>query len=427
MDLAKAENATMKEAKTEGLHKKVLDLISRPEFQKMTDGTRRAFDALKAADGYLAPAKKALAESLDESEIPRSGPQKKGEFDGHVLEITELPVRKWTQDYKEFLMGMLPNSDRQTKIQIEDMREYHTEKNVHFEIKVTGKQLATFKEQGGVENSFKLVGSISETNMVLFDSEGRIKKYKNATEIIEEFAKVRLHYYDLRKKYLVDKLTLERDLLSNRARFILLIIQKRLRVNNRKKVEVVKDLTRLKFQKFGDTRPPRSGFEYLLIMQIASLTKEKKEELERMAKEKAKELELVKRTSIQQMWVTDLDALEKGLTELYEKAEADKQKDKEKDGKKKRKDGGGSASAGGKKRRKGAAGGSGKAKDDEEEEEDEDEEQEDVDPLETSMNDISRWTAGRLLPLKTMAKSALPKTTTKLKVRMVPKKKSRHS
>merc|ERR1712232_1068718 len=118
--------------------------------------------------------------------------------------------------------------------------------------------------------------SIVETNMVLFDSEGRIKKYKNAVEIMEEFAEVRMKYYHHRKKYLIDKLTLERDLLSNRARFIGMIIAKKLHINNRKKADVVKDLTRLKFKKFGDSKTPRTGYEYLLIMQILSLTLERK-------------------------------------------------------------------------------------------------------------------------------------------------------
>merc|ERR1719181_2168059 len=140
---------------------------------------------------------------------------------------------------------------------------------------------------------------------MIFDSQGRIQKYKNTLEIMEEFAEMRLKYYGHRKKYLIDKLTLERDLLSNRARFIKMIIEKKLHINNRKKMDVVKDLTRFKFQKFGDAKPPRTGFEYLLIMQIASLTKERKEELERMAKEKAQQLELVKRTSERQMWTTD--------------------------------------------------------------------------------------------------------------------------
>merc|ERR1719450_851121 len=133
--------------------------------------------------------------------------------------------------------------------------------------------------------------------MVLFDSEGKIKKYKNAIEIMEEFATVRLKYYGHRKKYLIDKLTLERDLLSNRARFIALIVAKKLHINNRKKADIVNDLTKLKFQKFGDTKAPRTGFEYLLIMQIASLTLERRLELEKMAREKAAELKKVQATT----------------------------------------------------------------------------------------------------------------------------------
>merc|ERR1712203_267552 len=128
---------------------------------------------------------------------------------------------------------------------------------------------------------------------------------------MDEFATVRLKYYKHRKEYLIDKLTLERDLLSNRARFIRLIIEKKLHINNRKKDDVCKDLTKLKFQKFGETKPPRTGFEYLLIMQIVSLTKERKEELERM------EMEKVKKTSIERMWTDDLDRLEAAINSLY--------------------------------------------------------------------------------------------------------------
>merc|ERR1719401_2458722 len=165
----------------------------------------------------------------------------------------------------------------------------------------------------GIEKSFKLHSSINETNMFLFDSEGRIQKYKNPVEIMSEFAKVRMKYYVTRKEYLVHKLTLERDLLNNRARFIKMIIEKKLKINNRKKADVVKDLTRLKFQKFGDTKPPRTGFEYLLIMQIASLTLERRLELERMAREKAAELKKVQATTPKQMWTNDLDVLEAAI------------------------------------------------------------------------------------------------------------------
>merc|ERR1719265_2895200 len=233
------------------------------------------------------------------------------------VEIKELPVRKWTQDYKEFLHTMLPCSDVKAKLAVQDVREYHTDRHVHFSLKMNQEEVAKAKEQG-VEHVLKLWSTVNETNMVLFDPEGKIKKYKNVLDIMDDFAKVRLTYYGHRKRYLIDKLTLERDLLSNRARFIRMIIEKKLHINNRKKADVVKDLTKFKFQKFGDTAPPRSGFEYLLIMQIASLTKERYEELLRMSKEKAKELEIVKKTSIQQMWLRDLSALENCINQMYE-------------------------------------------------------------------------------------------------------------
>merc|ERR1719321_439545 len=90
----------------------------------------------------------------------------------------------------------------------------------------------------------------------------------------------------------------------------------------------------MNFMKFGEVKPPRTGFEYLLIMQIASLTTERYEELLRMAKEKAAELERVKKTSPQQMWLHDLDNLEAAINNLWaQDAEEDPKAAKGKKGK----------------------------------------------------------------------------------------------
>merc|ERR1719230_2531655 len=56
------------------------------------------------------------------------------------IEITELPLRKWTQDYKEFLQGMLPGGEGKAKTKVEDIREYHTERTVHFSVKLTDEE-----------------------------------------------------------------------------------------------------------------------------------------------------------------------------------------------------------------------------------------------------------------------------------------------
>merc|ERR1719420_2200804 len=110
---------------------------------------------------------------------------------------------------------------------------------------------------------------------------------------------------------------MEKELLANRARFIHMIITKKLHINNRKKKDIVKDLTRLKFRKFGDTKEPRTGYEYLLVMHIVSLTKERKEELEKLLKLKTEELRRLMKTSIQQMWSEDLDRLEAAVNCMF--------------------------------------------------------------------------------------------------------------
>lgn len=54
-------------------------------------------------------------------------------------------------------------------------------------------------EKKGLIEFFKLTGKVNTSNMMCFDSEGKIKKYNSPEEIIEEFYPVRLAYYQKRK------------------------------------------------------------------------------------------------------------------------------------------------------------------------------------------------------------------------------------
>lgn len=88
------------------------------------------------------------------------------------LEITELPIGKWTRDYKNFLEELAQ------KDEIEDIREYHQENRVHFILKVP-KLLDIERKEGGILKKFKLQSSLSSSNLVLFDEEGRITRFSN--------------------------------------------------------------------------------------------------------------------------------------------------------------------------------------------------------------------------------------------------------
>jgi DNA topoisomerase-2 len=54
-------------------------------------------------------------------------------------------------------------------------------------------------EEEGLDKRFKISNSITTSNMVCFDLNGKIKKYTSAEEILVDFFHKRLEFYGLRK------------------------------------------------------------------------------------------------------------------------------------------------------------------------------------------------------------------------------------
>ncbi|GAA5863655.1 hypothetical protein JCM3774_001204 [Rhodotorula dairenensis] len=269
-------------------------------------------------------------------------------LDDSTVEITELPIRTWTQNYKEMLESWVAGTEKQTAW-VKDYKEYHTDTTVHFVVTLTtaGKEAI---EKDGLEKVFKISGKVNTSNMVCFDPTGKIKKYATPEDIVSDFYDVRLDYYHRRKKHLVAELELVYDRLSNQARFILMIIKKELVLASRKKAEIVAELRKRDFRPFpkvqkahvvGDVdeadadadeeeEDPQaaaggnSDYDYLLQMALSSLTTERVDKLvaERDARERELE-ELMGRTA-QDLWRADLDAFSEQWEDLLAKDAADK-------------------------------------------------------------------------------------------------------
>jgi len=102
--------------------------------------------------------------------------------------ISELPVKKWTQDYREFLEENLPKGEKKkdgSKL-LEDFVENHTEKNVQLELSLSPEGAKLLNKPDSMRTAFKLRSSISLNNMVLFDVEGKIHIYKTAVDILKD-------------------------------------------------------------------------------------------------------------------------------------------------------------------------------------------------------------------------------------------------
>ena len=95
-------------------------------------------------------------------------------------------------------------------------------------MKFPKKELAKLKKNGDIEKVLGLCESktCGTTNIHLHNSQGIIKKYKNAEDILIEFFNLRLKYYVLRKKHMIDLLQRELTYVSAKYKFIKGIIDK---------------------------------------------------------------------------------------------------------------------------------------------------------------------------------------------------------
>ena len=257
--------------------------------------------------------------------------------DDTTLVISELPIGKWTQDYKTFLEEMMTGTDKSPSV-ISDFKENHTDTTVSFTITATKEKSDEFeKGKDGLMGKFKLSTTISTKNMTLFDVDGKIHKYKASVDILRLFFNHRLDFYVKRKDMLLSKMRKELKILENKARFVEEVCKGELVVSNRKRTELLAELTERGYDLYpkdekkeesddeeGDDESMEEsasdaelakGYEYLLGMKIWSLTFERAEELRRQRAEKSGEVETLEGTSPESIWLTDLDVIDEALDE----------------------------------------------------------------------------------------------------------------
>jgi len=250
-----------------------------------------------------------------------------------MLEITELPAGKWTQDYKEWLQKLLPNTDKKSTDEekssdlLTDMREYHTENTVHFVCTITPDKAAKI-QRAGLERALRVKSVISCDNMHLFSpGDEKITKYSDWRQIFNVFCVERRKMYEKRKAHMIKELERQLSILSNKVRFITMVIEETLIIEEKKQAELNEELRELGFT----PHPTKTGkdFDYLLSQKIWRLTEERIAALKEDAEKARIDLEDMKVQTIDSLWLRDLDDLEKALDaqdkgDLEEQAQADK-------------------------------------------------------------------------------------------------------
>ena len=240
----------------------------------------------------------------------------KGNFsiNGDKLIITELPVGEWTGNYKEYLEKLLEQeSEKKNKSSVNFLGyvDNNTDKKVYFELEFKKGYLATCKN---IEKYLRMEKNMKLSNIHLYNENGTIKKYTNIKDILQEFFDIRLKMYEKRKEFILNKLKNELDILSYKVKFILAVIDKEIKINNKTKDIIESKLEKLEYPKLSKSNEDKN-FNYLLGMNLWSLTYEKVEELKKQKDEKETEYNSLKDKPIKDIWKEELVE----LLEAYEK------------------------------------------------------------------------------------------------------------
>jgi DNA topoisomerase-2 len=252
-------------------------------------------------------------------------------IDDNKMTITELPVGQWTYNYKEFLEKMLEDvplrgkpDDKKKKVVKKEKenpflgyKDSNTDTRVHFELTFEDGYLDSVKD---IDKLYHLYKKYSITNMHLYGPEGHIKRYDSIESIMRDYYKVRLQLYQDRKLHQLSILEHQLTVISNKVRFILMVVEKKLEINNKKKTEIEEKLEKLKFPRLGKNKDDtKISYDYLLSMPIYNLTMEKIEELKEMNDEKTTEYNTLNAMKPETIWSNELDILETKYDKWYKK------------------------------------------------------------------------------------------------------------
>lgn len=207
--------------------------------------------------------------------------KKRGRSNQKAIFVEKLPIGLWTDTYNKYLDSMLERKE------ITDWDR--------------GNKRGTFYIYGLKNPSMKnlkLFKNVSMSNLTAFDYNGIPTTYKDINELLNDWCSARLIKYEERREAKISDLEKKRDAASLRYKFIEeIIIKKTLKVNNRNKKDLAKELE-------------EKGYPYdYMKMPMTKQTKQGLESLKKQMDKIQEEINYYEDTLPEDLWMNDLDEL----------------------------------------------------------------------------------------------------------------------
>lgn len=209
------------------------------------------------------------------------------DFDTFEKMLNKFAESGYIKDWKNFSHG--------------DVIQY----DIHFPKGALAKEIGRESVDTKLPNKFKLIKKMPDDLLWVLDENSKIKHFESVNELIMYFVDFRLKKYNNRKDRLVKVLTEKLKQNTDICTFIELVISGKIEIRNRKRTEIKADLK------------PYNLPDSLLSYPMSKLTKEEYDELLKENQSIKKELQYVIDTTIKDMYLNDLTALNKTLKEDF--------------------------------------------------------------------------------------------------------------
>jgi DNA topoisomerase-2 len=237
------------------------------------------------------------------------------------IRIVELPVGTWTMPYlaylDELLEGGADKEGKKVAPVLKDVVNLSTEVVVDITVQFPKGRLASMSTEA-LEKLLKMTTTVSTTNMHLFDAERKLHKYATIEEIIDAFYIIRLETYHKRKAALVAAMRALLVRLSNRARYILEVLSGKVDLRKKTNQQVVEMLEGFRYDKIdGD-------YKYLIKMPMDSVTEEHVAKIVQEKADTETELETLLKTTVEEIWLRELEQLDREMAAKTKKVASKK-------------------------------------------------------------------------------------------------------
>ena len=244
-------------------------------------------------------------------------------IDGKTVEITELPIKSWTENYKKHLESLIIDKKNKNKKKqyLSNFKSHCTDTEVRFILNFKKPILDKLMKVDGngeipFEKIFKMSSTITTSNMNLYNQNLKIQHFSNTNEILDTFYNERLKIYGKRKEYLLKSFKNELELVSVKIRFIMEFIKNDIQISNKRKEEIIKQLEERQYPKLGE-ETSFGCYEFLIKMPIYNLTKNKIDELMKQKEELEKNINILTNKTDKDLWKDDFKTFLSEYRKVY--------------------------------------------------------------------------------------------------------------